>query len=94
MSMSSRCSGGLVLRGSEAHFGCWHSALSAAGRNWESGGFPGPLRKSSRVRLVWPPRAISGMGISTEVLNYPDVRRDETVSDDFHGTRIADPYRW
>lgn len=25
---------------------------------------------------------------------YPVARRDETVSDDFHGTRVADPYRW
>lgn len=25
---------------------------------------------------------------------YPVARRDETIVDDFHGTRVADPYRW
>ncbi len=27
-------------------------------------------------------------------LNYPDARRDDTVSDDYFGTPVADPYRW
>ncbi|VDP32901.1 unnamed protein product [Soboliphyme baturini] len=25
---------------------------------------------------------------------YPLARRDETIVDDFHGTKLADPYRW
>ena len=27
-------------------------------------------------------------------IRYPEVRRDESIQDDFYGTSIADPYRW
>lgn len=25
---------------------------------------------------------------------YPDVRRDDSCTEDFHGTEVKDPYRW
>ncbi|CAB4044122.1 prolyl endopeptidase-like, partial [Paramuricea clavata] len=29
-----------------------------------------------------------------ERFNYPTVRRDSTIIDDYHGKKIADPYAW
>lgn len=31
---------------------------------------------------------------TTSQLNYPTLRRDESVSEELHGVNVADPYRW
>ncbi|RHZ70775.1 hypothetical protein Glove_267g52 [Diversispora epigaea] len=31
---------------------------------------------------------------SNNFLKYPSVRRDETIVENLHGTKVADPYRW
>ena len=33
------------------------------------------------------------MSITAQTLNYPETRKVDQV-DDYHGTRVADPYRW
>lgn len=34
------------------------------------------------------------MSTTASTIVYPVARRDESISDDFHGTVVADPYRW
>lgn len=32
--------------------------------------------------------------MSLEPSEYPQVRRDESIVEELHGTQVADPYRW
>ena len=31
---------------------------------------------------------------TTMAYHYPEVRRDESCSEELHGVRVVDPYRW
>ncbi len=50
--------------------------------------------RSSRSSLIAPLLSLTlAASVSAQSLNYPVARRGTQV-DDYHGTRVADPYRW
>jgi hypothetical protein len=53
------------------------------------------VRPAAEVRPVSAvnPTFEENTGTSPQ-LDYPKARRDNSVSDDFHGVLVADPYRW
>ena len=56
-------------------------SYSVSAAIWRSGS-----RLQSIVKMAVP--------VVSLPFSYPQARRDETVMDDYHGTKIADPYVW
>lgn len=46
------------------------------------------------ISLQWNFSAKIDNRFSVHDIKYPNARRNESVIDDFHGTKVVDPYRW
>ena len=46
------------------------------------------------AKKVHIPQEVVKINNKENTLKYPETYKDETISDDYHGTVVADPYRW